>query len=171
MFVQKLTLADAISIASGTLKAGASLKPLTVVILDAGGRLLFFAKEDGSSLMRRAIATGKAFGALGLGLDSADVGAIAEARPLFAGSLFAIAENGAVPVPGGVLIRSNDGKNTILGAVGVSGDLSVKDEACAIAGIKGANFLCKTASANVSATDVVATARRAREAWPIASKL
>jgi len=43
-----------------------------------------------------------------------------------------------VPVPGGVLIRAADGE--IIGAVGISGDTSDNDEACAIAGIEAAGF-------------------------------
>jgi uncharacterized protein GlcG (DUF336 family) len=38
-----------------------------------------------------------------------------------------------VPVPGGVLIMNGP---TLLGAVGVSGDTSDNDEACAVAGIE-----------------------------------
>ena len=43
------------------------LNPLTVAIFDVGGNLVAFAKEDGASLFRQEIASGKALGALGLG--------------------------------------------------------------------------------------------------------
>jgi uncharacterized protein GlcG (DUF336 family) len=43
-----------------------------------------------------------------------------------------------MPVPGGVLIR--DAENNLLGAVGISGDVSDQDERCAIAGIEAVGF-------------------------------
>jgi uncharacterized protein GlcG (DUF336 family) len=56
---------------------------------------------------------------------------------------FMQAVNGAlqgqvVPVPGGVLIR--DAKLNVVGAVGVTGDLSDNDEICAIAGVEATNL-------------------------------
>jgi uncharacterized protein GlcG (DUF336 family) len=39
-------------------------------------------------------------------------------------------------VPGGVLIRASNG--AIIGSVGISGDVSEQDEACAVHGIKAA---------------------------------
>jgi len=41
-------------------------------------------------------------------------------------------------VPGGVLIKNADG--AVLGAVGISGDTSDKDEVCAVAGIEAAEL-------------------------------
>ena len=49
-----------------------------------------------------------------------------------------LARGALVPVPGGVLIRDRDGR--LLGAVGVSGDISDNDEACAVAGIEAAGL-------------------------------
>ena len=43
-----------------------------------------------------------------------------------------------MPVPGGVLIKDAGGHT--LGAVGISGDVSDKDEACAVAGIEAAGL-------------------------------
>ena len=52
-------------------KAGAlKLKPLVIAILDARGALKLTAAQDGTSLMRAEIATGKAFGALAMGMGS-----------------------------------------------------------------------------------------------------
>jgi uncharacterized protein GlcG (DUF336 family) len=48
-----------------------------------------------------------------------------------------LAQGRIVPVPGGVLIQ--DG-STLLGAIGISGDTSDNDEACAIAGIEAAGL-------------------------------
>ena len=47
-------------------------------------------------------------------------------------------EGRVVPAPGGVLIR--DAAGDIIGAVGISGDTSDKDEICAVAGIEAAGL-------------------------------
>ena len=112
------------------------MQPMTVVVLDASGCLVALKREDGSSLLRPRIAEAKAAGALGMGMGSRALAKRAETHPAFINALIGLAEGMLVPVPGGVLIRSTTG--TILGAVGISGDHSDKDEACAIAGIEAA---------------------------------
>lgn len=112
-----------------------SLAPLTVVVLDAGGQLVAMEREDGSGTLRFEVARGKAYGALGLGLGSRTIGARNQGREAFLAALAVAADGRAVPVAGGVLIL--DGDNMVIGAVGVSGDTSDADEACAIAGING----------------------------------
>ncbi|HHZ08161.1 MAG TPA: heme-binding protein [Rhizobiales bacterium] len=114
------------------------LKPLGVAVLDAGGHLLAFQRQDGASFMRHEIAAGKAFGALAIGMGSRALGRIATDRPHFFTGLSGVSGGRIVPVPGGVLIR--DGGGGIVGAVGVSGDTSDQDEACAVAGIRAAGF-------------------------------
>ena len=47
-----------------------------------------------------------------------------------------------VPVPGGVLVRDQSG--ALLGAVGISGDISDNDEAAALAGIAAADLVGET---------------------------
>ena len=82
--------------------------PLTVAVLDAGGHLKAFAREDESGILRPQIAIGKAWGALGMGLGSrAFAKRIAEqpGAPSFFNALAAMSEGRVVPVPGGVLIR------------------------------------------------------------------
>ena len=118
-----------------------SLNPMAVAVFNAAGQCLFFKMEDGNPLLREGIARGKALGALGLGTDS---GAMAKGfadRPGFFGAVFAIAQGTLVPVPGGVLVRDPK-TNAVIGAVGVSGDVSEKDEACAIEGIRTAGLSC-----------------------------
>ena len=58
-----LTLAKAALIVDKALERGRALKfkPLTVAVLDAGGHLVAFKREDGSSLLRPQIAEGKAW--------------------------------------------------------------------------------------------------------------
>jgi len=107
--------------------------PMTVAVLDAAGRLVAFAGEDGSSLLRERIARGKALGALNMGVGSRSLAARAASNPAFVNSLVSLAEGNLVPVPGGVLIR--DDNDAVIGAVGVSGHLPDDDEACAIHGI------------------------------------
>jgi uncharacterized protein GlcG (DUF336 family) len=61
----------------------------------------------------------------------------AQEQAYFIDAVNTIAKGALVPVPGGVLIQ--DG-TTLLGAVGVSGDTSDNDEACAVAGITAAGL-------------------------------
>ena len=113
------------------------LKPLVVTILDARGCVKVTAAQDGTSLMRAEIAHGKAYGALALGMGSRALFQRAQEQAYFIGAVNTLAQGRMVPVPGGVLIQ--DG-GTLLGAVGISGDTSDNDEACAIAGIDAAGL-------------------------------
>ena len=108
-------------------------KPLGVAVLDARGALVVYAAEDGSSLRRQDIALAKANGALGMGMGSRTLAARAKGAPAFFGALSHVIQGGLAPAPGGVLIRTADG--VLLGAVGVSGDISDNDEAAAVAGL------------------------------------
>jgi uncharacterized protein GlcG (DUF336 family) len=112
--------------------------PMTVAVLDAAGRLLAFASEDGSSLLRERIARGKALGALNMGVGSRSLAARAACNPAFVNALVSLAEGNLVPVPGGVLIRNDT--DELLGAVGVSGHRPDDDEACAIHAITAADL-------------------------------
>jgi uncharacterized protein GlcG (DUF336 family) len=112
--------------------------PMTVAVLDAAGRLVAFAGEDGSSLLRERIARAKAHGALNMGVGSRSLAARAASNPAFVSSLVSLADGNLVPVPGGVLIR--DDNDAVIGAVGVSGHLPDDDEACAIHGVTAADL-------------------------------
>lgn len=122
-----------------------ALQPLTVVVLDAGGQVKASQREDGSSLLRPEIALGKAYGALALGLGGRELARRATAMQGFMNALSDLSGGRAVPVPGGVLVCGADG--VILGAVGISGDLSAQDEACAVAGIQAAGLAADTGDA------------------------
>jgi len=117
------------------------LKPLSVAVLDAGGHLLAFAREDGASVGRFEIARGKAYGAVMLGMPGSAILARAEQQPYFVAALNGAYDGKFVPVPGGVLVLQ---AGKIVGAVGVTGDTSDNDAAVAVAGIEAAGF---TASA------------------------
>jgi uncharacterized protein GlcG (DUF336 family) len=114
------------------------LKPLVVAVLDARGRIKAMMAQDGTSLLRSEIAHGKAYGALAMGMGSRALYQRAQEHPFFVSAINTLAQGALVPVPGGVLIQDSSG--ALLGAVGVSGDASDKDEACAIAGIEAAGL-------------------------------
>jgi uncharacterized protein GlcG (DUF336 family) len=135
-----LTLDQARALVAGTLDAGheRELKPLTVVVLDAGGHVVAVEREDGSSNKRFEVAFGKAHGALSLGMGSRALMKRAEEQAYFIAAV-THAVGALVPVPGGVLVRTADGE--LLGAVGVSGDSSDNDEAAALAGIESAGLM------------------------------
>ncbi len=67
--LMSLDLDTARTIIAGTREhaAGAGFKPMTVVVLDAGGHVVAVEREDGSSMKRFEIGYGKAHGALSLG--------------------------------------------------------------------------------------------------------
>jgi len=136
----RITLNHANAIIAAAFAKGAELKlkPLSVVVLDAGGHPIAFQRQDGASTMRFEIALGKAAGALSLGVNSRQIGDMAAERPSFVASLHAIAPRGIVPAAGGVIVVDADGGP--IGAVGITGDLSDNDEACALAGIAAAGL-------------------------------
>ena len=133
--MNRITLDQANHIIKGAIQKGAELKlkPLSIVVLDPGGHVIAFQRQDGASTMRFEIASGKAAGALALGVPSRKIGEMAAERPSFVASLGAIAPHGVIPAAGGVIVAGADG--AILGAVGVTGDTSDNDEVCALAGI------------------------------------
>jgi uncharacterized protein GlcG (DUF336 family) len=135
-----LTLDAARKIIDAALAKGLEkkLNPLAVVVLDARGCLKAFAAQDGTSLKRGEIAHGKAYGALSLGMGSRAIFKRAQEQAYFISAVNTLVQGALVPVPGGVLILDNSGG--LLGAVGISGDTSDNDEACAIAGIDAAGF-------------------------------
>lgn len=130
-----LTLADAQTIVTHALAHArtAKFQPLAVAVLDARGVLKAFGAEDGTSLKRAEIATGKAFGAISLGMGSRAIAKAAAERPQFVAAVTHAVGGSLIPVPGGVLIR--DAGGNILGAVGISGENSDNDEAAALAGV------------------------------------
>lgn len=138
-----VTLAQATTIVDAALEKGAELglAPLTVAVLDSGGHLVAFKREDKSGILRADIAIGKAWGALGMGFGSREIANRAAKMPVFFTALAAASQGRMVPVPGGVLIldRSHD----VLGAIGISGDTSDQDETCAIAGIEAAGLMAQ----------------------------
>jgi len=114
------------------------LKPLTVVVLDAGGHVIAAAREDGASPGRFELARGKAYGSVMLGIAGTAQRDRAEAQAYFVQAMNGLYGGHFVPVPGGVLVR--DRKGAVVGAVGVTGDTSENDAAVALAGIEAAGL-------------------------------
>jgi uncharacterized protein GlcG (DUF336 family) len=123
--MSNVTLAQADLIANEAIAKGRALNflPLTVVVLDAGGH----------------VATGKAWGTLGMGLGARNLANRALKNPAFYTALASASDGKMIPVIGGVLIRTAD--NQIIGAIGISGDVSDNDEICCIAGIEAAGLM------------------------------
>ncbi|MCG5078563.1 GlcG/HbpS family heme-binding protein [Paraburkholderia tagetis] len=145
--MNQLNLDIATRVIDSALQKGRELElaPLCVVVLDAGGHLIAAKREDGASLLRPEIATGKAYGCLAMGFGGRELARRAQTSAPFLTALSGLTGGKVVPVPGGVLVRSSDGH--LLGAVGVSGDASPKDEVCAVAGIAAVDLVADTGDA------------------------
>ena len=147
----RITLAQASAIVDAALARAreGAFSPMAVVVLDAGGHLVAFKREDRSGILRFEIAFAKAYGALGMGFGSREIASHAVGDPYFIGALTAISGGRLVPAPGGVLIVS-DGET--IGAVGISGDTSDNDEICALEGIKAVRFEAKSGATDPPAS-------------------
>lgn len=129
-----LEIATAITDAALRLRLEHALLPLAVMLLDAGGNVVSFRREDGCGVLRHDIAMGKAWGALGMGMATRQIRDRLSTRPTFQAALAAASQGRFIPTPGGVLILDDAG--FAIGAVGISGDASDKDEFCAIEAIR-----------------------------------
>jgi uncharacterized protein GlcG (DUF336 family) len=134
-----LTLAQAVQIADGALAKAREqgYKPMTVAVVDPGGYLLVLKREDGSGNLRPDIAFAKAWGAVGMGIGGRAIAKRAADSPAFWEALYTISGGRIAPVAGGVLVLH---EGQVIGAVGMSGDVSDNDEACAIVGVQQAGF-------------------------------
>jgi uncharacterized protein GlcG (DUF336 family) len=139
-----ISLEQAQTIVRAALEHGSEqgFQPLTVAVLDNGGALVALGRQDGSGYLRPDLATAKAWGILGMGINNRALAARAADSPDIYTSLVALAGGKVVSVPGGVFFR--DAEGALLGAVGVSGDASLNDEAAAVAGIAAAGLVSET---------------------------
>jgi uncharacterized protein GlcG (DUF336 family) len=139
-----LTLEQAACIVDRALERAAELKlkPMSVAVLDGGGHLVAFKRQDRSGILRPNIAYGKAWGALGMGAGGRALAQRAQAAPAFFTALAGASYGRVIPVAGGVLVL--DPNRDIIGAVGVSGDLPDNDENCAVYGIERAGLAAGT---------------------------
>ncbi|KAJ55714.1 glcg protein [Actibacterium mucosum KCTC 23349] len=139
----KISLDTARQIIAATRAAGRdlNLNPLSVVVLDTGGHVLAFEREDGASPGRFGIAQGKAYGAIMLGMPGSAQMARAEQQAYFMAAVNGVYGGQVVPVPGGILVCDDAG--AVLGAVGVTGDTSDNDLKAGEAGITAAGLVAK----------------------------
>ncbi len=140
--MSELTLEQAnkiIAVAIETARAK-GYRPMAVVVLDASGHLKALQREDGASMFRVDVATGKAWASVGMGAASRDLLERAKQNPVFFGGLAATAQGKFLAQTGAVLIKSPDG--TILGAAGASGGTGDEDEEVCMAGVKAAGLSC-----------------------------
>jgi uncharacterized protein GlcG (DUF336 family) len=136
-----LSLAQANKIIAKALEKAREMKikPVSVVVLDSGGHLKAMQREDGASMFRFDVATGKAWAAVAMGASSRALAARAKDNPNFFVTLAATAKGKFLPQTGGVLIRDSSGG--ILGAAGASGGTGDEDEAVCAFGIEEAGFV------------------------------
>lgn len=139
----EITLRKARTIVKTALAKGreAGMKPLSVVVLDAGGHVKAFEREDGATPGRFDIARGKAYGSVMLGIGGFAQRERAEAQAYFMAAVNGLFDGKVVPVPGGVLVK--DSKGGVIGAVGVTGDTSENDAVAAVAGIEAAGLVAE----------------------------
>jgi uncharacterized protein GlcG (DUF336 family) len=138
--MSRIALSQANTIIEAAFEKGRALglKPLSAAVMDAGGHLIAFQRQDGASTMRFQIAAAKAGGALALGVSSRKIGEMAIDRPTFIASLGPISQHGVVPAAGGIIVVDASGQP--IGAVGLTGDTSDNDELCVLAGIAAAGL-------------------------------
>lgn len=123
----KISLSRARRIIRKTFEVGKEkeMRPLSVVVVDAGGHVIAFERADGAPAGRFDIALGKARGCVLMGMGGTALRDRAEAQAYFVTAAGAALEGKLVPVPGGILVR--DQRGALLGAVGVTGDTSEND--------------------------------------------
>jgi len=133
--MRALSLEQANAIITATFAAAEKSKcrPMSAIILDAGGRVKAFQKQDGASMVRFEICYGKAYAALALGRSSRLVLQKAKEKPLFMEAVAELADRPLFLEGGGQLIR--DAAGEVMGAIGVTGDVNELDDLCAIDGI------------------------------------
>lgn len=138
--VSELTLAKANALIEAALAAStrAGFRPMAVVVLDEAGHLVSAQRQDGASMFRVDVATGKAWAAAAMGVSSRVLGERAASNPNFFVSLASTAQGRFLPQTGAVLIKDESGG--VVGAVGASGGTGDEDEEICIAGVMAAGF-------------------------------
>ena len=138
--MSKITLEQANQVLAETLNKAAEmgLNPLAVSVVDAAGQIVALQRQDGASDLLVKLSRAKAYSCTQFGISSRQLGEIKPSIPEILNSAQILADGNLVAAPGGVVIRDQDG--AMIGAIGVSGDTSDNDEACAIAGVEAAGL-------------------------------
>jgi len=136
----ELTLAQANQIIAAALQRAseAGHQPMAVVVLDAAGHIKSAQRQEGASMFRIDIASGKAWASIAMGAASRVLTQRAKDLPAFFGALASTGHGKFIPQTGAVLIKDADGK--VIGAAGASGGTGDEDEAICIAGIRAAGL-------------------------------
>jgi uncharacterized protein GlcG (DUF336 family) len=116
----------------------AGYRPMAVVVLDAAGHLVSAQRQDGASMFRIDIATGKAWASIGMGASSRVLTPRAKDMPAFFGALASAGQGRFIPQTGAVLVK--DAAGAVLGAVGASGGTGDEDEEICLAGVRAAGL-------------------------------
>ena len=129
--VQDITLEQAHKVLEAAVKKAQDLKiKQNVAVVDAGGSLKAFVRMDGAWIGSIDIAQKKAKTARYFDMNTGDIGKLSQpGGPLY---MIEVSNQGLITFPGGVPLKTSDGK--IIGAVGVSGSTVDNDQACAEAG-------------------------------------
>ena len=138
--MRALTLDEANTIIAATFAAAKKHKcrPMSAIVLDAGGRVKAFQKQDHASMLRFEVCYGKAYGALALGRPSK----LSYRKPMK--SRCSCSRSRISPIirlfleGGGQLVRDKSGE--VVAAIGVTGDANEMDDICAIVGIHAAGY-------------------------------
>jgi uncharacterized protein GlcG (DUF336 family) len=133
-----LDQANRIIAASLARSSEAGYKPMAVVVLDDAGHVKAVQRQDGASMLRVDIATGKAWAAIGMGVASRVLTQRAKDLPAFFNAIAASAQGKFIPQTGAVLIHDADGR--VIGAAGASGGSGDEDELICTAGIEAAGL-------------------------------
>jgi uncharacterized protein GlcG (DUF336 family) len=135
-----LTLNQANQIIQGALALSdqKSYRPMAVVVLDNSGHLKAAQRQDGASMFRVDIATGKAWASVAMGASSRVLTQRAADLPAFFGALASTGQGKFIPQTGAVLIKDSHG--AVIGAVGASGGTGDEDEAICMAGVISAGL-------------------------------
>ncbi|HSW25745.1 MAG TPA: heme-binding protein [Burkholderiaceae bacterium] len=130
-----LTLDQANRIIAAALarSADAGYKPMAVVVLDDAGHVKAVQRQDGASMLRVDIASGKAWAAIGMGAASRVLTQRAKDLPAFFNAIAASTQGKFIPQTGAVLIKQD---GAVVGAVGASGGTGDEDELICIAGVE-----------------------------------
>jgi glc operon protein GlcG len=116
-------------------KAREMNRPVSIVVVDAGGHVVTSARMDGARFLTFEIAYGKAHGCVGFHRTGEEVMKFGQASPGFVSALAVAAEGRFFPALGSIRILSG---NEEMGAVGVSGGSGEEDHEIAQAGVAAA---------------------------------
>ena len=136
--IMTLDLAERLVASAFSAAKKGALKPLAIVVLDVGGHDVLVKRQDGAAFLRTEVARAKAWGALGLGMNSRMLGARAEQNPRFYAALASLTGGRVIPNAGGVLVKTAGGD--AIGSLGASGDHADQDEAVLLEALRGAGL-------------------------------